>query len=147
MLSGVSVLVIDDDLPIRTLITTLLERSHADVDCVGDGDDAITRLGDHDYSVIVLDLMLPTVDGFAVIDQLASTNPALLSRVIVLTAAAQAKLAPLAKRNVCRVMRKPFDIGDFTNAVLECATAVKAPRPEVTPWPARPGPSTLRIRR
>ena len=125
MLRGVSVLVVDDDVPIRTLITTLLKRSHADVDCVGDGDDALTRLGDHDYSVIVLDLMLPTVDGYAVIDRLALTNPTLLSRVIVLTAAAQAKLAPLAKRSVCRVMRKPFDIVDFTNAVLECASQRK----------------------
>lgn len=121
MLRGISVLVVDDDPAIRTLITTLLVRTHADVDCVSDGGDAISRLADHSYSVIILDLMLPRLDGFKVLDELASSHPDLLDRIIVLTAAARSKLAPLQRRRVWGVMRKPFDIGDFTNAVADCA--------------------------
>lgn len=120
-LSGVSVLVVDDDPAIRTLITTLLKRTHATVDCADDGDVAIMRLGRQSYSVIVLDLMLPKVDGFEVLDRVASTKPDLLNRVIVLTAVARTKLQPLERRKVWRVMRKPFDIDDFTTAVAECA--------------------------
>ena len=121
MLNDVSVLVVDDDPAIRALITTLLNRTHAKVDCVEDGDVAMTRLGSQSYSVIVLDLMLPKVDGFEVLDRVASTQPDLLNRVIVLTAVARTKLAPLERRRVWRVMRKPFDIDDFTNAVAQCA--------------------------
>lgn len=120
-LSGISVLVVDDDPSIRTLITTLLKRTNATVDCANDGDAAIMRLGRQSYSVIVLDLMLPKVDGFEVLDRVASTKPDLLNRVIVLTAVARTKLQPLERRKVWRVMRKPFDIDDFTTAVAECA--------------------------
>ena len=120
-LSGVSVLVVDDDPAIQTLITTLLKRTNATVDCADDGDVAIMRLGRQSYSVIVLDLMLPKVDGFEVLDRVASTKPDLLNRVIVLTAMARTKLQPLERRRVWRVMRKPFDIDDFTTAVAECA--------------------------
>jgi len=124
-LRDVSVLVVDDDPAIRTLITTVLKRTDAAVDCADDGDAAIMRLGRRAYSVIVLDLMLPKVDGFEVLDRVASTRPDLLNRVIVLTAAAQAKLKPLERRKVWRVMRKPFDIDDFTTAVAECAAQPK----------------------
>jgi CheY-like chemotaxis protein len=120
-LNGVSVLVVDDDPAIRALITTLLKRTNATVDCANNGDVAIMRLGRQSYSVIVLDLMLPKVDGFEVLDRVASTKPDLLKRVIVLTAVARNKLEPLERRKVWRVMRKPFDIDDFTAAVAECA--------------------------
>ena len=120
-LNGVSVLVVDDDPAIRTLITTLLKRTNATVDYAEDGDVAIMRLGRQSYSVIVLDLMMPKVDGFEVLDRVASTTPDLLNRVIVLTAVARAKLQPLERKKVWRVMRKPFDIDDFTTAVAECA--------------------------
>ena len=120
-LNGVSVLVVDDDPAVRTLITTLLQRTNATVDCAEDGDVAVMRLGRQSYSVIVLDLMLPKVDGFEVLDRVASTKPDLLNRVIVLTAVARTKLQPLERRKVWRVMRKPFDIDDFTTAVAECA--------------------------
>jgi CheY-like chemotaxis protein len=125
MLRGISVLVVDDDPAISALIATLLTRTHADFECVADGGDAMARLDGHSYSVIVLDLMLPKVDGFTVLDNLASSNPELLSHVIVLTAVSQAKLAPLERRPVWRVMRKPFDIGDFTNTVAECAAQTR----------------------
>ena len=121
MLRGVSVLVVDDDPAIRALILTLLERAHASVDCVGDGEDVATQLASHSYSVIVLDLMLPKLDGFAVLDRFASTSPEMIKRVIVLTAVARSKLAPLEKFRVWSVMRKPFDIDDFTHAVADCA--------------------------
>ena len=120
-LSGVRILVVDDDPSIRSLITTLLKRTDATVDCADDGDAAIIRLGAQSYSVIVLDLMLPTVDGFEVLERIASTNPESLNRVIILTAVARTKLKPLERRKVWRVMRKPFDIDDFTTAVAECA--------------------------
>lgn len=124
-LNGVSVLVVDDDPAIRRFITTLLKRTNATVDCADDGNAALMRLGRQSYSVIVLDLMLPKVDGFEVLERVASTKPDLLNRVIVLTAVNRTKLQPLESRKVWRVMRKPFDINDFTAAVAECAAQPK----------------------
>ena len=62
------VLVADDDQSIRQLLCTIVRRERLEVDCVSDGQEAIDHLREHDYSVILLDLMMPRVDGFAVID-------------------------------------------------------------------------------
>jgi CheY-like chemotaxis protein len=117
-----SVLVIDDDAAIRRLITTLLKRANADVESVPDGRDALARLGSRPYSVIILDLMMPAVDGFGVLERVSETMPELLKRIIVLTAVSQNTLTKLdAETQVWRVIRKPFDIDDLVRSVADCA--------------------------
>src|SRR5687767_5007647 len=92
----VSVLVIDDDAAIRRLLSTLLKRANADVETVPDGRDALARLGSRPYSVVILDLMMPTIDGFSVLQRVSETMPELLKRIIVLTAVSQNTLIQLS---------------------------------------------------
>ena len=118
----VSVLVVDDDAAIRTFLRTILKRTNADVECVPDGDGAMERLGNRSYSVVILDLMLPTIDGFEVIRRVAETMPELLKRFIVLTAVSRSTLGQLdGEDRLWRVMRKPFDINDLLQSVAACA--------------------------
>ena len=118
----VSVLVIDDDDAIRRLLSTLLKRANADVESVPDGRDALARLGSRPYSVIILDLMMPAIDGFGVLERVSETMPELLKRIIVLTAVSQNTLNQLtAEALVWRVIRKPFDIDDLLHSVADCA--------------------------
>ncbi len=66
------VLVADDDPAIRTLVARIFVRRGYDVACASDGADAIQKL-DHDpFDLLVLDLMMPRVDGVGVINHLAS---------------------------------------------------------------------------
>jgi len=119
---NLSVLVVDDDVAIRTLLVTLLQRANAEVECVPDGDDALERLESRAYSVVILDLMLPTVDGFEVLRRVSETMPELLKRIIVLTAISRNALKQLHHENdVWQVMRKPFDINELLRAVQGCA--------------------------
>jgi CheY-like chemotaxis protein len=118
----VSVLVVDDDIAIRRLLSTLLERVHAEVETAADGHDALARLESRPYSVIILDLMMPAVDGFDVLDRVSESMPELLKHIIILTAASAKTLAKLhADMHVWRVMRKPFDIHDLLSSVADCA--------------------------
>jgi len=118
----VSVLVIDDDAAIRHLITTLLRRANANVETAPDGRDALARLKSRPYSVVILDLMMPAVDGFEVLERVSQTMPELLKRIIVLTAVSQNTLGKLtAEAQVWRVIRKPFDIDDLLRSVADCA--------------------------
>lgn len=117
-----SVLVVDDDGAIRSLLRTLLKRADAEVECVPDGDDALAQMSSHTYSVVILDLMLPTVDGFEVLQRVAETMPELLKRIIVLTAVSQSTLKQLHhEKAVWKVMRKPFDIDELLRSVVDCA--------------------------
>jgi CheY-like chemotaxis protein len=121
---NVSVLIIDDDESIRTLLSTLLKRMRAEVECVPDGRAALARLEARPYSVVLLDLMMPKVDGFEFLTQVSESRPALLKRIIVLTAASQHTLARLQhEAEVWRVIRKPFDISELIESVAECAAA------------------------
>jgi two-component system, OmpR family, response regulator MprA len=115
------VLVADDDIAIRILISRILERNGFDVDLVPDGAEAIGKILQNDYAVIVLDLMMPRLDGFSVANFLKERRPDLLERIIVTTAFAATdaeKIQPLIE---CRV-DKPFDIATLAEKAIAIAT-------------------------
>ena len=116
------VLVADDDQSIRQLLCTIVRRERLEVDCVSDGQEAIDRLREHDYSVILLDLMMPRVDGFAVIDYLRNHPPALKPVVLVITAYADQRFKKVDPDIVAGVIRKPFEVSELGNIVRLCVT-------------------------
>jgi CheY-like chemotaxis protein len=113
-------LVVDDDAGIRILVARVLSRSEFVVDSARDGAEAIERVLLHDYAVIVLDLMMPRIDGFAVIRYLLDHRPELLDRVIVMTAFGASALSRICPP-VERFLEKPFDIEALVTAAAECA--------------------------
>src|SRR5688572_6095984 len=90
--SGRRLLIVDDDDGIRSLMAAIFKPLEIEVDFVGDGRMALNRIRCQDYDAIVLDLMLPAVNGFEVIRELKTMKPSLLSRTLVLTAAADPPL-------------------------------------------------------
>ncbi|MBA2173829.1 response regulator transcription factor [Halobacillus locisalis] len=77
------VLVVDDEERIRRLIKMYLEREDYVVDEAEDGEDALKKALQHDYDVILLDLMLPGKDGIEVCKELREKKA---TPVIMLTA-------------------------------------------------------------
>ncbi|HYI09021.1 MAG TPA: response regulator [Thermoanaerobaculia bacterium] len=113
-------LVVDDDAGIRVLVARVLSRNDFQVDAARDGAEAIEQMLQHEYSVIVLDLMMPRIDGFAVIRYLIEHYPEKLQNVVVMTA-----FGAGAFNRVCppveRFIEKPFDINDLLAAAAQCA--------------------------
>jgi CheY-like chemotaxis protein len=68
------VLVVDDDKAIRTLVTTVLTRNGDSVETAQNGEEAIGAIAGKKFGAIVLDLMMPKLDGFEVIEHLARTS-------------------------------------------------------------------------
>ncbi len=60
------VLVVEDDRSVRETATLLLERAGLRVTAVGDGREALDEVAARRYDVVVLDIMLPIIDGFEV---------------------------------------------------------------------------------
>ena len=58
------ILVVEDDDAIRALLLTILQRRGFKVDTSSNGADAIKRLSDCIYSVILLDMMMPVMSGY-----------------------------------------------------------------------------------
>jgi len=108
-----SALVVDDDPALQGLFHTLLGRRGYVVDCAHNGRDAYEYLRRGTYSVILLDLMMPDVNGLELLERLERESPALLRRVIVMTGASQSLLERVDCTRLSGLMRKPFDLDEL----------------------------------
>ena len=103
------VLVVDDDPEIRTLVAGVFSQHGCEVSSVSDGADAIGMLDHNPFDLLVLDLLLPRVDGIGVITHLAaSKNPT--PPILVITAAPSDTLGRLPYNHVAGVLTKPVDL-------------------------------------
>jgi len=115
------VLVVDDEPAIRALVAKIVERAGYPVDIAADGLEAQQRLDEHQYAVVVLDLMMPHVNGFEFIDHLRQRRGRRPS-VIVITAAPELSLTrQLDPQIVHSVIRKPFDISVLADLIAAAA--------------------------
>jgi len=114
------VLLADDNEATCTLITALLHRDF-NVDVAADGQEAIDRLRMRRYAALLLDLRMPRVDGFAVLEHLNEHQPKMLPNVLVVTAAlAPRDLQRASSYGICGIVSKPFEIEALVAAVKEC---------------------------
>jgi len=116
-----SVLVVEDDAAIRRLVKMVLEREGYRVEVASDGLEAVLKLGVMEYAAIILDLMMPNLDGFVLIETLATNDPIRLRRIIVTSAASPSVIRERMKGSPFDLLPKPFDIGDLTRVVRTCA--------------------------
>ena len=114
------VLVADDDQAIRQLVCTIVKREGLEVDCVADGAEAIEMLRRHDYAVLLIDLMMPRIDGFGVIEYLKSHPAKQKPVVLVITAYADQRFKQVDPTVVTGVVRKPFEVADLGTLVRLC---------------------------
>ena len=114
------VLVADDDRSIRHLVTTIVRRENFTVDPAADGLEAIELLKKHEYNVILLDLMMPRMDGFGVIEYLRLHPPAFKPVILVISAYADQNFREVDSEVVAGVIRKPFEVADLGMLVRLC---------------------------
>lgn len=114
------VLIADDDQSIRQLVCTIVRREGLEVDCVADGAEAIEKLMTKEYAVILLDLMMPRVDGFGVVEYLKNNPPSQKPVILVITAYADQRFKEVDPALVAGVIRKPFEVSDLGNLVRLC---------------------------
>lgn len=111
------VLIVDDDPSIRRLLTTLVRRERIEVDSAADGQEAIELLQTGTYAVILLDLMMPRVDGFGVIEWLKQHAREPKPVVFVISAYADQMYRTADTDIVAGVLHKPFDVRDVASLI------------------------------
>ncbi len=114
------VLVVDDDAPIRRLLSSVLKARGLIADEAADGAEAIALCAENPYRVILLDLLMPNVDGFAVLDALAKLPPSETPIVLVLTGADPETTQRLDSRRIHGVIRKPVEVEEVAALVRAC---------------------------
>ena len=77
---GKKVLVVDDEKLIVKGIRFSLEQDDMEVDCAYDGEEAVQKARENQYDIILLDLMLPKIDGLEVCQQIREFSDAYSQR-------------------------------------------------------------------
>lgn len=114
-------LVVEDDALIREfLLSTLRERGYT-VDEANNGVEALVRLSEHRPDVVILDLMLPVVDGWTFVERVRR-QPGGAEIPIIVVSAVESLFDATATLPVRAVLSKPFDI-DVLLAHIERARA------------------------
>ncbi len=64
----IKILIVEDEVPISNLISMSLEKAGYQCECVFDGMEAADRLEEEHYDLVLLDIMLPKVDGYELME-------------------------------------------------------------------------------
>ena len=121
-------LVVDDEVPLAALVRSYLEREGFEVETAGDGETAVELARRRAPDVIVLDLMLPGIDGIEACRRIRSFSDAY---VLMLTARAEEvdKIVGLST-GADDYLTKPFSPGEL---VARIRALLRRPRQGVTP--------------
>ena len=118
------ILLVDDSVSIRKFVGQMLDKAGFRVITAIDGHDALQRLTEHPVDVVITDLEMPRVNGYALIEDLRRRSSTRDVPVIVLTTRAGAKHAELARRlGVSHYVVKPVEEQSFVRLVESVAAA------------------------
>jgi DNA-binding NtrC family response regulator len=111
-----SVLIVDDEKNIRLTLAMALETLNLQVEMAAHGEEALQKLAEKSYDLILLDMRLPGLDGMEVLSRVVKTWSQ--SKVIVITAYGSSEMAVEAMTlGAVDFLPKPFDPEDVRKTV------------------------------
>lgn len=114
------ILVVDDDSSVQTLLVELLSEQGHTAETCGDGATALERLQQQTFDFLVLDLLLPEINGFTLIEKLRASPQTRKLPVLMMSGV---YVSRNHREEMCEQFRvvdyldKPLDIDDFLSCV------------------------------
>ena len=125
-----AVLVVDDERNIRLTLSMALEALNIPVDTAENGEEALQKLAEKSFQLMLLDLKLPDLDGLEVLRRVVDKHPA--TKVIIITAYGSVEVAVEAmKRGAIDFLQKPFqptEVRDMVRRILQTPPEDQPPR-------------------
>jgi CheY-like chemotaxis protein len=111
------ILIVDDEPAIREVLSAVLTEEGYEVAVAVDGAEGLTRVAEHSPDLVILDYMMPRLDGLQLLQRLRSRPELAKAHVILLSAVAhRLRGEPLAS-SVDLVLAKPFDLDELVDHV------------------------------
>ncbi len=106
------ILIVDDDAELRSTLTEILGEAGYRIDKAASGREALDKIHSADFDIILLDLMMPGMNGMEVLSEVRKTRPRI--KVIIITAFATVNNAVDAiKKGASDYISKPFKIEEL----------------------------------
>ena len=124
------VLIVEDDRSIQMVLELVLSRmAKCEVITAADGKEGLDKLKLHKPDVVLLDLMLPTMDGFEICQSAKADDSTRHIPIIFLTAQPQpSSITRAMSLGAIGYIIKPFDPLTLLNQINEALDKVQAPR-------------------
>jgi two-component system NtrC family sensor kinase len=117
---GASVLLVEDEHALAAAVAEALTDAGLKVDHAGDGQEALSRVRNVAYDLVICDLKMPRIDGMTLYRAIAAATPALARRVIFVTGdVAGTDAERFLEETGCRWLAKPFRLSDLLRAVRD----------------------------
>ena len=104
-----NILVVDDEKDVVELISFLLKKDGHNITTANNGVEALAEVAKNAPELILLDVMMPEMDGYSVQTRLLENPKTKDIPIIILTAKGQLKDVFSMSTNVAAYMEKPFD--------------------------------------
>lgn len=122
------VLVVDDDQTILNLATYFFERKGIKVHCAADGEEALRKIQERTFTMMVTDLNLPGMDGLELARKVREIAPRM--PIVMSTGNKSPEICRLAKEaGIVEVFAKPFRFAELMGMVRENRGAGDYPSP------------------
>jgi serine/threonine protein kinase len=122
---GQRALIADDDPVTRYLIANILGQRRIAFDEAANGADAVKSLKAHEYTLVFLDLLMPRIDGWGVIDFLRRSKTK-TPRIFIITGVKDQHLSVADRELVSGLIYKPLDPTEVDRVVQQSLSGVTA---------------------
>lgn len=129
--SGRRILVADDDAPIRDLLTQVAATVGVDADIVSSGRDAVAALKSQRYDVAMLDLNMPRLSGWEVLDYLRAHLEARPGRLYIVTGFGDQHISEADRDLVSAVIYKPLAPEELRKLLTACLRGGEVDLPSI----------------
>ena len=69
------ILVVDDESQVRTMLSSMLNRTGHNVDIASDGIEALNKFGENDYGLVISDVLMPEMSGIELLNEVKKMSP------------------------------------------------------------------------
>jgi DNA-binding response OmpR family regulator len=123
------ILVVDDDEHIQKSLSQYLEMEDFEVEVASSGQEALERAALQAFDLVLLDIMMPEMDGFEVVEILRAQEATSRVPIILLTARGQdTDVLKGYHLGVSSYLTKPFNLDELVETIREVLEADAAPR-------------------
>lgn len=117
-----SVMVVDDEPTVAKTVEFLLKAEGFKTEVVFSGDDCLKKLESGSFDVVLLDIMMPKMNGWQVFEEIKKRHPEQKVAFLTVIKYSDAMREKLAKDGLAGFITKPFDNEDLINRVRHIAS-------------------------
>lgn len=119
-----SVLVVEDDETTARMTCDVLQELGYTCEWAPNGERALSAIEANPCDAILLDLVMPDMDGFTLLQYIRDHRPELVRRVVVISGVPANYLEDLQQHSLCAVLQKPIDFDALQRVLNRCGDMV-----------------------